>query len=189
MSTAKKLASPEEYLRIDRAAETKSQFYDGEIFAMAGESRKHNLIVANLIGELRSLLKNSLCQVYPSDMRVMVEASGLYTYPDVVVVCDHPKFLDDQDDTLLNPILLIEVLSDSTADYDRGRKFEHYRRLGSLQEYILVAQDKVHVERFRRQLQNEWNLWETNDIEARLDLQSAAGSLPLAEIYAKVELS
>jgi Uma2 family endonuclease len=126
--------SPEEYLALERKAEYKSEYLDGEIFAMTGASRKHNLISANVLGELRQQLKGNPCEAYASDMRVKVSATGLYTYPDVVVVCREPEFEDDYIDTLLNPTLLVEILSQSTERYDRIAKSSYYKTLGSLAE-------------------------------------------------------
>src|SRR5262249_39888199 len=127
MSTpTKSRFTPEEYLALERAAERRSEYYAGEIFAMGGASRKHIVIVANISGQLWSQLKGRPCRVYPNDMRVKVSPTGLYTYPDVAVVCGLDQFDDDHQDTLLNPTVIIEVLSKSTEAYDRGKKFEHY---------------------------------------------------------------
>lgn len=179
--------SPAEYLAIERAADFKSEFYAGEMFAMAGASRKHNLITLNVGAELRSALKNRTCEVYPSDMRVKVEATGLYTYPDVVVVCDPPEFDDQHADTLLNPTVLIEVLSDSTERYDRGRKSGHFRRIPSLKEYVLVAQNEPRIEHFARQAGEHWLLTDAAGPDAVLELPALDCKLSLAEIYARVE--
>src|SRR5215475_2138813 len=134
--------TPEEYLALERQARCKSGYYAGEILPMAGASRWHNLIVANIVGELSLQLKGRFCTTYPSDMRVKVSATGLYTYPDVTVICGEPRFEDNQQDTLLNPTLIVEVLSESTEAYDRGGKFAHYRKLPSLMEYVLITQTK-----------------------------------------------
>jgi len=188
MSTLpKKRYTPEEYLTLERKAEYKSQYYDGEIFAMAGATRRHNLIAVNVGRELSAQLKGRPCEVYPSDMRVKVSPTGLYTYPDVVVVCAEPRFEDEQEDTLLNPTLIVEVLSPSTEDYDRGRKFAHYRRIESLAEYVLVAQQEHHVERHRRQETGEWVLWETDRPDDTVTLASIGCELALVEVYDKVE--
>ncbi len=137
----KPFLSPQEYLAMERQAETKSEYYAGEVFAMAGASRKHNLIVPNLAYLLVGQLKSRSCEVYNSDMRVKVSATGLYTYPDLAVVCGKPRFDDDQEDTLLNPTVIVEVLSKSTEAYDRGEKFAMYRALESMTDYLLIAQD------------------------------------------------
>jgi Uma2 family endonuclease len=180
--------TPSEYLARERRAETKSEYFAGEIFAMSGASRKHNLIAANAAGELRQQLRDRNCEVYTSDMKVKVSPTGLYTYPDVTVVCGGPQFEDDEDDVLLNPTVLFEVLSRSTADYDRGGKFAHYRRLSSLREYVLISQDRCLVEHYVRQPYDQWLLSEQTSLEDTLDLPSINCKLPLSEIYLKVRL-
>lgn len=187
-SQAKVRLTSEEYLAIERQAPAKSEYLDGEMFAMAGASRRHNLIVLNIGAELRTQLQQRPCEVYSSDMRVKISRTGLYTYPDVVVVCDEPRFEDADVDTLLNPLLLVEVLSPTTADYDRGEKFEHYRTLASLQTYLLVAQDRCHVVHYTRQQDNTWLLAETSDLQDCIRLHSLACDLLLSEVYAKVQL-
>ena len=188
MSTQPKtFLTPEEYLEIERKAEHKSEYYQGEMFAMAGGSRRHNLIVVNISAELRQRLKARPCEVYPSDMRQRVSPVGLYTYPDTSVVCGEPKFADDQKDTLLNPVLIVEVLSDSTRDYDRGRKFQYYRSLPSLREYLTVEQDSPHVELWARQDEGGWLLTEFGDLGQTVQLASIDCTLPLAEVYDKVD--
>lgn len=154
---------------------------------MAGASPEQNLIAVNLSGEIRSQLKNRPCRVFASDMRVLISRTGLYTYPDVLVVCGELLFQDDKRDTLLNPTMIVEVLSPSTESYDRGDKFAHYRRLPTLREYVLVAQDKARVERFTRQ-GDDWLLTDLIDMNSTLRLASIGCELPLSEIYAKVEL-
>ena len=184
----KSLLTPEEYLAIERKAETKSEYFAGEIFLMAGASEKHNLIVANLVGEFRMQLKKRPCKVYPSDMRVKIQTTRLYTYPDVVVVCTEPEFEDDRNDTLLNPTLIIEVLSDSTEAYDRGKKFEHYRTLNTLSDYLLVSQDNPRVEYYIRQPDGKWLFSAYNNLQDKIELSSIECALPLVEIYDKVEI-
>lgn len=180
--------TPAEYLALERQAEHKSEYLDGEIFAMTGASRRHNLICLNIGAELRAQLKQRPCEVYTSDMRVKVNATGLYTYPDVVVVCGGPSFEDAEVDTLLNPTLLVEVLSKTTEDYDRAGKFEHYRALESLREYVLVAQQRYHVMHYVRRPDGAWLLTETSDINSSLHLPSINCDLVLAEAYAKVRM-
>ena len=180
--------TPEEYLAIDRKAEYKSEYLAGEMLAMAGASERHVSIVANVMYLLIGQLKGRPCKAYSSDMRVKVSPTGLYTYPDVVVVCGQPQFADEQKDTLRNPTLIVEVLSESMKDYDRGEKFEHYRTLPSLSEYVLIAQDKYHVEHFVRQPDNRWLLSETNRSEDTIHLPSIACDLALTEVYDKVEM-
>ena len=154
---------------------------------MAGASESHNLIVANTLSEIRQQLKKRPCKAYANDMRVKVSPTGLFTYPDVVVVCSQARFDDSQRDTLLNPILIIEVLSDSTEAYDRGRKFEHYRKLESLMEYVLIAQHRPQVESYRRQPDQRWVLTESDGLDGSLRLDAIDCELALAEIYDKVE--
>lgn len=181
--------TPEDYLATERSAEFKSEFFNGEIFAMSGASQSHNTIVLNVGAELRQQLKKRPCKAYVNDMRVKVNLTGLYTYPDVAVVCGKAQFDDAHFDTLLNPTLIIEVLSDSTEAYDRGRKFEHYRKLESLVEYVLIAQNRPHVESYRRQPDQQWLLAECEGLDGIVHLPSIGCELALAEIYDKLELS
>ncbi|MCI0488660.1 MAG: Uma2 family endonuclease [Blastocatellia bacterium] len=176
----------EEYLALERASETKSEYLDGVIYAMGGASARHVQIVGNIAGELRNQLRDRPCVVYSTDLRVRVSRKGLYAYPDVVVVCGEPVFIDDELDTLTNPLLIVEVLSDSTKNYDRGEKFERYRSNNSFQEYLLIAQDRVHVERFVRQDDGTWVLHETNSLDDTVELTSVGCRLPVSEIYLKV---
>lgn len=179
--------TPEEYLSLERAAETKSEYIDGEMVAMTGVSRSHNLIVTNLIRDLSTQVKRRPCEVYPSEMRVWIPATGLYTYPDVVVVCGEPALVDDHFDVLTNPTVLIEVLSPTTEAYDRGRKFEHYLTLASLREYLLVSQDQPRVEQFIRQDDGaHWTFSAETGLDATVELPSIQCRLALAEIYDKV---
>jgi Uma2 family endonuclease len=178
--------SPEEYLEAERRAETKSEYFSGQIYAMSGASLRHNRLVANVVGTLYAQLKDGPCIVLPSDMRLRVPDTGLYTYPDVTVVCGDPKLEDAHKDILLNPTVLIEVLSDSTESYDRGRKFEHYRRIVSLQEYVLVSQTEPRIEVYRRQTAREWLLTEAVGLEEGVQLASVHAVLALSEVYARV---
>lgn len=188
-SQPKSRYTPEEYLALEREAEIRSEYLDGEIFAMGGASPRHVLIVTNVVAELRLQLKKTPCAVYSTDLRVNVSATGLYTYPDVLVVCGTPQFSDEYKDTLLNPLLIVEVLSKSTESYDRSKKFEQYRAIPSFMEYLLIAQDRTHVEHYVRQTDNTWVFSETNDRQATLPLPSINCRLPLLEIYDKVEFS
>lgn len=177
--------TPQEYLALERRAEFKSEYDNGYVNAMSGASREHNLIAGNVHGELRLQLRGRPCESYTSDMRVQAGASGLFAYPDVTVVCGEPRFLDKEVDTLLNPTVIVEVLSPSTEAYDRGRKFEHYRRLASLREYVLVAQDRVLVERYTRQGDN-WLLTELSRLDGVLRLESIGCEIPLEAVYERV---
>lgn len=188
-SHPKTLFTPDEYLQLEREADYKSEYFKGQIFARAGASPEHVLIVSNVVTQLNLQLRENPCTVYSTDLRVRVSHTGVYTYPDVVVICDELQFADDEKDTVLNPILIVEVLSPSTKDYDRGEKFEHYHTLTSLREYILIAQDKHHVEQFVRQPDNRWLLSETNQLDGVLELDSIGCSLALNEIYDKVKVT
>ena len=188
-SQPKTFLSPEEYLEIERRAEYKSEYFQGEMFAMAGASLVHNILVSRLVRDLGHQLRRGPCQVLPSDMRVRVSATGLYTYPDVSVVCGPPQLADEHSDILLNPSFIAEVLSPSTEGYDRGRKFEQYRAIASLAEYLLVAQDRVHVELFARPADGRWVLSEASGPEATLELPGIGCRLSLADLYEKVDLT
>jgi Uma2 family endonuclease len=180
--------TPQEYLALDRRDEYKNEYLNGEIFAMTDASRRHNLISLNTATSLNAQLASRDCEVYASDMRVKVSTTGLYTYPDVVVVCGAPEFEDEEIDTLINPTVIIEVLSKSTEGYDRGEKFEHYRSLTTLAEFILISQEKYHVEHFLRRENAQWLLSETNDLQGDLELPSIGCRLSLTDIYRKVEI-
>lgn len=187
-ASPKQLLSPEQYLAVERASPIKHEYYRGEMFAMAGASRAHNLITFNLAAILGAQLRNRQCDAYVNDMRVKIPATDLFTYPDVVVTCEQPRFEDNVLDTLVNPQVIIEVVSDSTESYDRGKKFEHYRCVELLREYLLVAQDRAHIDRYVR---GDYGLWALNDADGLtsvLDLPTIACQLRLQDIYAKVEL-
>ncbi|MGD9854379.1 MAG: Uma2 family endonuclease [Planctomycetaceae bacterium] len=178
----------DEYLALERASDVKHEFFDGEIFAMAGGSRPHNLISLNIASELRAALEDSPCEVYPSDMRVKLP-TGLYTYPDCSVVCADPQFDGKQQDVLLNPLLIVEVLSPSTEAYDRGTKFEHYGQLPSLREYVLVSQDRINLEHYvRADANSPWVLARSGAADATTSFAAIDRTLTLAKIYAKVEV-
>ena len=178
--------SPDEYLRLERAAETKSEYDDGFIYAMAGARERHNLIVAGLVRSLGNRLP-SRCRVYPSDMKVRILNPTRFYYPDVSVVCGPPRFADDETDVLLNPLIVFEVLSDSTAARDRGRKFRSYQTIDSLQEIVLVSQDLYLVEHFRRESER-WIYTAAQGRDARLTLPAVECELPLDDIYYQVEI-
>ena len=179
----------EDYLALERQAEVKSEYLDGEMVAMAGASREHNLIVGNLVREIGLQLKGRPCEVYPSDMRLQIPATGLYTYPDVTVVCGEPRFEDDESDVLVNPTLIVEVLPSSTESYDRGKKFEHYRTLDSLAGYVLVAQDEPRIEQFVRQPDDRWLFAASAGLEAVVSLPSIQCEIALAEVFDKVKFA
>jgi Uma2 family endonuclease len=181
--------TPEEYLRIERAAEWKSEYIDGEMFAMAGASLRHTVIALNLGAELRDRLRQGPCTVSTADLRVATDPKRHFTYPDVVVLCDPPQYIDDKPDTILNPKVIAEVLSDSTEKYDRGEKSQRYRAVPMLSEYLLVSQDRVHIELYTRQSDGGWSLHEWSDPAAEIELVSLGCRLRVAEVYAKVNFS
>jgi Uma2 family endonuclease len=182
----KRLLTPEEYLEIERKAEHKSEFYNGEMFAMAGASKYHNIIVSNIIRSLGMQLEDRDCLVYPSDLRVKVDALGKYTYADVIVSCGKESFEDAQVDVLLNPVLLIEVLSDSTEAYDRGAKFQHYQHIESFAEYLLISQNAIRVEQFVRQDSRKWLYSDYHDLQDVMQLESIDCELRLDDVYLKI---
>lgn len=184
---AKNYLTPEEYLAIERAAEYKSEYFGGEMFALAGAGLQHNRIAANLMRSLGNLLWDGPREAFGSDMRVKVNAFDKYTYPDAVVGCGELHFEGGRQDTLLNPLVIIEVLSPSTEAYDRGIKFEHYRRIESLREYVLVAQDRAYIERYQRIDDGRWVISYFHGLDSTLPLESISCDLPLVDIYHKVD--
>jgi len=178
----------QDYLAWERLQETRHEFFDGEVFAMTGASRRHNLLCGNAFSALHAQLRGTPCEVYNNDMRLKVSETGMYTYPDIVVACAEPQFEDAEVDTLLNPVLIIEVLSDSTEQYDRGAKFRHYRTLPSLQDYLLVAQTECRVEHYAREGGGRWLLTEYEGLDDRIDLTSVGCRLHLREMYERVPL-
>lgn len=179
--------TPEEYLERERKAEFKSEYFRGQIVAMGGASRYHGRIVTNLIQEIGQQLRNRDCNLYASELRVSVSRAGMYAYPDIVVTCGEEKFVDDAFDTLLNPVLIIEVLSKSTQIYDRGQKFEAYRCSESLSEYVMVAQDKMQLEQYTRQQDGRWLFGEWNRPADLIRFESIGVDVPLSNIYAKID--
>jgi Uma2 family endonuclease len=189
MSTVpKRLLTPAEYLACERAAEHKSEFYAGEMFAMPGASRSHSLICSSLVAFLRRRLRSFGCEVHGSDMRVKVSNTGLYTYPDVSVVCGDIQFDDEHEDVLRNPCVIVEVLSKSTERRDRGWKFQQYRKLPSLREYLLVAQERAAVERFWRHSEGSFEFDDVEGLDGVLRLKTVELDLPLREVYLDVAL-
>lgn len=178
--------TPAEYLAAERKSASKSEYINGRVYAMAGASRLHNLIALNTASELRAQMRGRPCEAYVNDMRVKVERTGMYTYPDVIGLCEEPRFEDDEVDTLLNPTVIIEVLSPSTERYDRGEKFAHYRRLESLREYILISQEMPRIEHYRRE-GDSWVLTEVSAPDAALVIPSLSATLLLNDIYDRIE--
>lgn len=178
-----KTLTPAEYLTIERKAATRSEYYRGEMFAMAGASYEHNVVKDNLVLELGARLRDSSCRTLSSDMRVLIPATGLFTYPDLVILCGTPEFADTEGDVLLNPQVIIEVLSDSTEKYDRGAKFRQYQQIPALREYVLVSQDEPVVERFVRQADGDWLLTTFTGQTGEFALTTVPVAVPLAEVY------
>ncbi len=185
-SAAKSKLTVAEYLAFERASESKHEFFDGELFAMTGGTPAHSLIASNFIREAGNALKDRPCVVYTSDLRVKVNATGLYTYPDVTIVCGEQKFDDNQSDTLINPTIVVEVLSKSTASYDRGPKSKHFRKIDSLQALILIEQDSPVVEVYCRQSDGKWILTDATELTDSIAIEPIGIFIPLAEIYRNV---
>ncbi len=183
----KTYVSPEDYLAREREAEFKSEYFDGEIVAFAGASRAHDRVVVNITRELSSALKGTRCEIFSADMRV--KAGRGYVYPDVIGVCGESVFADDRFDVLLNPTLLVEVLSESTEFYDRNIKTNYYRTIESLSEYLFVSQSEYHVEQYTRQLDGRWLITDIRSLDDIVDLSSIGCKLSLREIYDRVDLS
>jgi Uma2 family endonuclease len=182
----KTLYTPEQYLELERKAEYKSEYSRGEIFAMSGASRRHAGIAMQLYLLVAQRLRGRRCRSYPSDMRVLVEPDGLYTYPDLSAVCGEARYVDTQLDTLANPTLIVEIISPSTEDYDRGRKAKLYRAMPSVQELLLIAQDSYDVELYRRQEDGSWHLTVASGLEASVELATIGLTLNLRELYENV---
>ena len=185
----KNIISPEEYLTLERESSEKSEYFDGEMFAMAGASREHNQISSNIVRLLGNDLLEKPCSVFSSDMKVKVSAIKKYTYPDIVVVCGDEQYEDENRDVLLNPLVIIEILSDSTEAYDRGDKFLHYQLIDSFSEYILISQYFCKVEKFSRQRDDTWIYSKYINMKESLSIESLQSELLLSEIYRKVNFS
>lgn len=179
--------TPAEYLAFERQSDVKHEYFRGELFAMSGASRQHVRISINVTTLLDNQLKGRRCELFNGDMRVKVSPTGLYTYPDASVVCGRPRFEDKEVDVLLNPTVIVEILSKSTEAYDRGEKFAQYRTLDTLLDYLLVSQDRPLVERFTRQPDGVWLFTESAGLDAVMPIESIQCQLPLAEVYDRVE--
>jgi len=186
-SLPKHYYTPEEYLERERLADYRSEYFAGEIFAKAGASRTHNLIVGNVSASLTTQLRERPCEVYANDMRVQADQARQYSYPDVVVVCGEAQFRDGREDTLSNPVVIVEVLSPSTEANDRGEKFMRYRQIPSLTDYVLLSQYARRIEHFVKQPDGSWRMTEANGEDSLL-LASTACVLSLADVYNKVTL-
>jgi Uma2 family endonuclease len=183
-----KYVSQVEYLAFEREAEDRHEYYKGEIFAISGASFKHNIIEDNLRGLVGVFLKGKKCRSFGSNLRVHIPKNNLYTYPDILIVCDKPIFQDDTFDTLLNPTVIIEILSPSTANYDRGAKFDLYREIDSLKEYILIDSSTVHFVNYLKNVDNTWTLSESKSLADLFFISSIGLQTALADVYNAVEL-
>ena len=182
----KKFITPDEYLALEEQADHKSEYYNGEISAMSGASNNHNLITGNVHAALHQLLSKRPCRTYVNDMRLLTGPKGLYTYPDVMVVCGKIEFAPKRDDTVMNPVVIVEVLSDSTKGYDRGEKFAMYRKILSLKEYVMIDQTQPYVEHYRRD-GHFWVFEALETIDAILTITALECEIPLAVMYEKIE--
>ena len=176
----------EEYLDLEECAVEKSEYYQGEIFTMAGGTPNHNQISVNISSELNMALKRTNYRVYMADVKLWIPQKNSFTYPDVMIIEGNPQFYDNRKDVILNPIAIVEVLSDSTKNYDRGDKFKQYRSLDSLQEYILVDQEKPYIEYYKKVASHEWLFTEIDNIEVNLSLSSVKATLDVVDMYDKV---
>ena len=189
MPQPKILMSRAEFLEFERNSEEKHEYYKGEIFAMSGAPYQHNVIENNIRGELYVFLKGKQCQPFGSNLRVSVKENTLYTYPDILVICGKPEFEDNQFDTILNPTLIIEILSPSTASYDKGTKFELYRQIPALKEYITIDSTKIHIEQFVKNDNNTWTLQEFKNLSDSFAIVCIKMPLTVSEWYDGVELN
>lgn len=180
--------SQEEYLAAERLATNKHEYYNGEIFAMSGARIAHNMIFKNTFVDIANKLKGKKCQPLGSDLRIHIPSNTLYTYPDISIICGEIDTLDDTFDTATNPSVIIEILSESTRNYDKGGKFTLYRAIESLQEYILIDSESVMVEKFIRNADNSWQLTEYMDLEQKFSIATLAIELQLVDIYNNVKL-
>ena len=178
--------SPEAYLELEAAAEFRSEYYNGQIFPMAGGTPNHNRIIVNLVSALNVAFADQPYDVFASDLRLWLPRKNLYTYPDIMVVADELAFAEGRKDTITNPVAIVEVLSDSTKNYDRGEKFEFYRTLFSFREYLLIDQNKIHVEHCIKTTDNKWLLAEYEDVDTALSFASIPFQISLAALYKKV---
>jgi Uma2 family endonuclease len=174
-----------EYLEYERACESKNEFYKGEVFAMAGATYEHNMIFMATSASLFAQLRGKPCRVNPSDQRIRIP-TGLYTYADISVVCGEPQFAENAFDTLINPLVIIEILSKSSEGYDRGKKFQHYREIATLQNYMLISQDQPRIESYTKEKNGKWVLTDAVGLAAILEIPSISCTLALADVYENV---
>ncbi len=182
----KQYFTPEQYLESERLALEKHEFYLGEIFAMSGASFRHNQIFKNTYGNLFNKLKGKPCQPYGSDLRIHIPNNSLYTYPDISIICGKPEMTDTVKDTITNPSVIIEILSKSTYDYDKGQKFTLYRDIDSLREYILIDSMSFRVEHYFKNEDSSWTLKDYRTIDAKLNIETISADLLLSDVYVDV---
>lgn len=188
MAARLEFITPEAYLAQERLSDHKSEYFDGAVYAMSGASETHNLVVMNTGARLNLQLAERPCRVYPSDMKVGLPGLRKFFYPDLTVTCDEPEFTDENRDVLLNPLVIIEVLSDSTSACDRGKKFQSYQDIPSFQEYILISQEDLLVERFVRQSDGSWIYTKFSGADERVQIAAIDCTVDLKDIYAKTGL-
>ncbi|MCP4350842.1 MAG: Uma2 family endonuclease [Desulfobacterales bacterium] len=186
LQVEKKFISPEEYFMMEESAEYKSEYYHGEIFGMSGASVNHNLITSNVIISLGNSLQNSSCLIFPSDIKVQMDKDRHYAYPDVSVVCGDIEYVENRNDIIVNPVVIFEILSKSTKDYDRGSKFTAYRNITSLKDYILIDQYSIFVEHYFKQGENEWGLKVFKNISEQINIRSIGAELFLTSVYKNI---
>lgn len=186
LKTDQKFFSPQEYFALENEAECRSEYFRGELFAMAGGTPNHNRLTLDFANLLNTAFKNRSFEAFASDLRVQIDKEKHYVYPDVAVICGEIVFAENRKDTVGNPVLIAEILSDSTKDYDRGSKFTAYRNIRTLKDYVLIAQDRVHIEHFSKENDGIWRLREYFNPEEVLILESLGISLLIREIYSRV---
>ncbi len=179
--------SPTDYLIIEQAAKDKHELHQGRVVAMAGASLAHNEIVSNVFGVIKSFLKGNSCRIYPSDLRIHIPSSDSFTYPDLSIVCGKPEMLDGQFDTITNPTVILEVMSPSTEQYDRGTKFFYYMQIPSLKEYILISSSNLYIQTASKQTDGSWKFDEITDNNASLSIQTIGNTIGVNEIYENVK--
>jgi len=177
----------EQYLAIEESSEERHEFFEGEMFAMSGGTAAHARLQTDIVAELASRVDHRSCEAFGPDMRIQIQATGLYTYPDASVICGGTRFADASQTSVLNPTVVVEVLSPSTESYDRGKKFQHYRQIESLRDYVLISQNEVLVEHYTRQADGTWTLRDHARRDDELKLDTIGISIPLTAIYRRVE--
>jgi len=186
---ALKYITPEEYLAMEEVAEEKHEYYQGEIFAMAGASSRHNLIAGSIYSRMDLAFGEKGCTPYMTDMRLWIKANGLFTYPDLMVICGEPEFYKEREDVVVNPVVIIEVLSKSTGEYVRGDKFKLYRAIPTLQEYVVLDQYSVHVEQYYLETPKKWAFVEYDQLTDILRFAKIDFQISLQDIYRRAKFS